>query len=78
MTHSQKLYYTNSTTLLPTPTGAGSHGLTEILHEFSSAAACELIEKVGGRVVGITFLIELCELAGRDKLGGYRISTLAG
>ncbi len=32
------------------------------------AAACELIEKVGGKVVGITFLIELTELAGRGKL----------
>jgi len=40
------------------------------------AAACELIEKVRGRIVGITFLVELCELAGRDKLGGYKISTL--
>lgn len=40
------------------------------------AAACELIEKVGGRIAGITFLIELCDLAGRDKLGEYQISTL--
>jgi len=40
------------------------------------AAACELIEKIGGRVAGITFLVELCELAGRDKLCGYKISTL--
>ena len=40
------------------------------------AAACKLIEKIGGQVVGITFLIELCELAGREKLGGYKINTL--
>jgi adenine phosphoribosyltransferase len=40
------------------------------------AAACELIEKVGGRIAGITFLIELCDLAGRDKLGEYQINTL--
>lgn len=40
------------------------------------ATACELVEKVGGRVAGITFLVELCELAGRDKLGGYKINTL--
>ena len=40
------------------------------------AAACELIEKIGGRVAGIAFLVELRELAGRDKLGGYKISTL--
>ena len=40
------------------------------------AAACKLIEKIGGRVAGITFLIELTELAGRDKLSGYRIKTV--
>jgi len=40
------------------------------------AAACRLIEKIGGRVAGIAFLVELCELAGRDKLGEYKISAL--
>jgi len=40
------------------------------------AAACKLIEKIGGQVVGITLLIELSELAGRDKLGGYKINTV--
>ena len=40
------------------------------------AAACRLIEKIGGRIAGITFLIELTELAGRDKLGGYKITTV--
>ena len=40
------------------------------------AAACKLVEKVGGQIVGITFLIELCELAGRDKLSGYKIKTV--
>jgi len=40
------------------------------------AAACKLIEKIGGRIVGVTFLIELCELGGREKLGGYKINTL--
>jgi len=40
------------------------------------AAACELIENIGGRVVGIAFMIELCELAGRDKLGEYRIKAV--
>ena len=39
------------------------------------ATACKLIEKIGGQIVGITFLIELCELAGREKLGGYKISS---
>ena len=39
-------------------------------------AACKLIEKIGGQIVGITFLIELSELAGRDKLTGYKIKTV--
>ena len=40
------------------------------------AAACELINKIGGQIAGITFLIELTELAGREKLGGYKIKTV--
>jgi adenine phosphoribosyltransferase len=40
------------------------------------AAACKLIEKIGGEIAGITFLIELGDLAGRTKLGGYKISTV--
>jgi len=39
-------------------------------------AACKLIEKIGGRIAGITVLIELSELAGRNKLEGYNISTV--
>ncbi|MHC4394492.1 MAG: adenine phosphoribosyltransferase [Planctomycetota bacterium] len=39
------------------------------------STACKLIEKIGGQIVGITFLIELGELAGREKLGGYKISS---
>ena len=40
------------------------------------AAACKLIEKMGGHIVGIAFLIELGELGGRQKLTGYEITTL--
>jgi len=40
------------------------------------AASCKLIEKLGGRIVGISFLIELSELAGRDKLTGYKVKTV--
>ncbi len=39
-------------------------------------AGCELIEKIGGQVMGIAFVIELTELAGREKLTGYNIKTL--
>ncbi len=40
------------------------------------AAACKLIEKIGGEIVGVSFLIELSELTGREKLGGYKIHTV--
>jgi len=40
------------------------------------AAACKLIEKIGGQIAGIAFLIELGELAGREKLSGYKITTV--
>ncbi|MHC4259660.1 MAG: adenine phosphoribosyltransferase [Planctomycetota bacterium] len=40
------------------------------------AAACELIEKIGGKIAGIAFLIELGDLAGRKKLSGYEIHTV--
>lgn len=39
-------------------------------------AACQLIEKVGGQIVGISFLIELKELAGREKISDYHIKTV--
>jgi adenine phosphoribosyltransferase len=40
------------------------------------AAACKLIEKIGGRIAGVVFLIELTELGGRDKLKSYTIKTV--
>ena len=39
-------------------------------------AACKLIERIGGQVAGMAFLIELGELAGRKKLSGYKIKTV--
>jgi adenine phosphoribosyltransferase len=40
------------------------------------AAACKLIEEIGGRIAGIVFLIELGELCGRDKLAGYDVHSI--
>ncbi len=40
------------------------------------AAACDLIEKLGGQIVGVSFLVELCFLNGRDKLTGRTIHSL--
>lgn len=42
----------------------------------SARAACELVEKLGGQVVGVAFLIELVDLHGRDKLKGYDVYSM--
>ena len=39
-------------------------------------ATVKLVEKLGGEVVGLAFLIELTELEGRQKLADYDILTL--
>lgn len=39
-------------------------------------ATIKLVEKLGGTVVGLAFLIELADLQGREKLSGYDILTL--
>lgn len=39
-------------------------------------AACRLIGKIGGRVVGIAFLIELVQLGGAKKLTGYDFKSV--
>ncbi len=40
------------------------------------AAACELVEKIGGQVTGIVFLIELADLGGRQKIAGYEVTSI--
>jgi len=42
----------------------------------TARATCELMERVGARVVGLSFLIVLDFLKGRDKLGDRRIETV--
>ena len=42
----------------------------------SARAVTDLVEKVGGIVVGIAFVIELAFLKGRDKLTGYDVFSL--
>jgi adenine phosphoribosyltransferase len=42
----------------------------------TAAATCDLIESMGGRIVGCAFLIELSFLNGRDKLKKHDIFTL--
>jgi adenine phosphoribosyltransferase len=42
----------------------------------TALAAARLAEKLGGKVVGIEFLVELAFLHGRDKLAGYPVHSL--
>lgn len=39
-------------------------------------AVCDLVEKMGGKIVGVAFLIELTALNGREKLKNYKILSL--
>ena len=42
----------------------------------TAKASCELIEKLGGKVVACSFVIELDDLNGRQKLDDYSIHSL--
>ena len=42
----------------------------------TAKAKCELVEQLGGVVVGAVFLIELTFLNGRERLSGYDVHSL--
>jgi adenine phosphoribosyltransferase len=42
----------------------------------TAAATCALVERLGGTIVGVSFLIELAFLGGRLRLSGHNIHTL--
>ena len=42
----------------------------------TAKALCELVEQLGGTVVGCAFLIELAFLGGRQRLDGYDVHAL--
>jgi adenine phosphoribosyltransferase len=42
----------------------------------TAEAACKLVEKLGGEVVQISFIIELTFLNGREKMQKYKIKSL--
>lgn len=42
----------------------------------TAAATCKLIEKLGGQVMGLAFVIELNFLKGREKIQGYDVFSL--
>ena len=42
----------------------------------SAKAAAELIEKLGGKVVGVVFLVDITYLKGMEKMKGYDVFSL--
>jgi adenine phosphoribosyltransferase len=61
---------------------AFEHGSRVIIHDDvlatggTSKAMAELVEQLGGQVVGIQFIIELDFLKGREKIGNYDVFSL--
>jgi adenine phosphoribosyltransferase len=61
---------------------AVAHGARVLVHDDllatggTAKALCELVEQLGGQVVGCHFLIELTFLSGRDRLAGYDVRAL--
>ncbi len=42
----------------------------------TALAAARLVERLGGEVAAIEFMVELCFLKGREKLPGYKVHSL--
>jgi adenine phosphoribosyltransferase len=42
----------------------------------TAKAKCELVERLGGEVVGVAFVVELTFLPGRARLAGYDVMSL--
>ncbi|MEY2534744.1 MAG: adenine phosphoribosyltransferase [bacterium] len=61
---------------------AVSHGARVLVHDDllatggTAKALCELVEQLGGTVVGCGFLVELTFLGGRERLAGYDVHSL--
>ena len=59
-----------------------SNGARVLIHDDllatggTARAKCELVEQLGGQVVGLAFIIELTFLNGREKLSGYDVHSL--
>jgi adenine phosphoribosyltransferase len=49
----------------------------DVLATGGTIAACvQMVEKMGGVVVGVAFLMELTFLAGREKLGDLKVFSV--
>ena len=61
---------------------AVAHGARVLVHDDllatggTAKALCQLVEQLGGQVLGCHFLIELAFLHGRDRLEGYDVRSL--
>ncbi len=42
----------------------------------TAAASIKLVEKLGAKIIGVNFLIELEFLKGRERLAGYKVDSL--
>ena len=42
----------------------------------TAAAVAEMIDKMGGKVLGFAFLVELLFLKGREKLAGHNVVSI--
>ncbi len=42
----------------------------------TAEAACKLVEKLGGKVVQLSFIVELAFLNGREKISNYKVNSL--
>ena len=59
------------------PKGSRVLLVDDLLATGGTMAACaRLVDKLGGEVAGISFLIELSFLGGRAKLDGYRVASV--
>jgi adenine phosphoribosyltransferase len=59
------------------PSGARVLVVDDVLATGGTAAAtCELIERFGAKVVGLSFLMELCFLSGSARLAGREIASI--
>lgn len=59
------------------PAGTGVLVVDDVLATGgTAAAAAELLERAGARVLGLGFLLELAFLSGRDRLAGLAVSAV--
>jgi adenine phosphoribosyltransferase len=61
-----------------------AHGERVLIHDDllatggTARALCDLVERLGGEIAGLGFLVELGFLDGRDRLAGYDVHALVG